>query len=460
MKFTKSKKHNVNYLAQIVEINNFTAHPNADKMKLAHVGGYSICVGIDEPEGKYIYFPTNCEINPNILCALNLYRHSEKNSNSEKSGFFNDNGRVTAIKLRGIASEGFLLPISGFIDFVQKDLNINLFDVDFPTGIEFDTFEYDDKSFWINKKYIIQRQNTSNNSTNKRNNVLKGFDRIDESQFSFHYDTLQVKKQPWCVSPNDLISITSKWHGTSHISAYVMCNKKMSFFKKITNLLIGNSWNKQVKYYDYIYSSRSVIKNRFINKSVSSGYYGVDLWKYAHEILTPYLTKGMTIYAEIVGFTPDGKYIQKQYDYGCLPPVGDEKYTYNKHFKIRVYRITLTNIDGVKHEFSAREVQQWCHNNGLIPVEEFYYGFAKDLYPELNINDSEWNQKFWEKMANDPKFYMEKDSPDCNNKVPHEGVVIKIEDMVPRAWKLKTFAFLNGEQKELDSGITNMEDEN
>ena len=140
--------------------------------------------------------------------------------------------------------------------------------------------------------------------------------------------------------------------------------------------------------------------------------------------------------------------------------VHKEKYTYNKHFKIRVYRITLTNTDGVKHEFSAREVQQWCNNNGLIPVEEFYYGFARDLYPELNIEDREWNQKFWDKMANDSNFYMEKDSPDCNNKVPHEGVVIKIEDMIPRAWKLKTFAFVNGEQKELDSGETNTEDEN
>ena len=35
---------------------------------------------------------------------------------------------------------------------------------------------------------------------------------------------------------------------------------------------------------------------------------------------------------------------------------------------------------------------------------------------------------------------------------------IKKEDMRSRAWKLKCFAFLNGEQKELDAGIENIEE--
>ena len=55
---------------------------------------------------------------------------------------------------------------------------------------------------------------------------------------------------------------------------------------------------------------------------------------------------------------------------------------------------------------------------------------------------------------------MECDSPSCNNKVPHEGLVIKKEDMISHAWKLKCFNFLQGETKELDSGESNIEDEN
>jgi hypothetical protein len=43
---------------------------------------------------------------------------------------------------------------------------------------------------------------------------------------------------------------------------------------------------------------------------------------------------------------------------------------------------------------------------------------------------------------------MEQSSPDCVNNVPHEGIVIKTEKMRSEAWKLKCFAFLQGELKD------------
>ena len=54
---------------------------------------------------------------------------------------------------------------------------------------------------------------------------------------------------------------------------------------------------------------------------------------------------------------------------------------------------------------------------------------------------------------------MERNSPSCDNKVPHEGIVIKIENMKSEAFKLKCFKFLDKEGKELDKGETNIEDE-
>lgn len=96
---------------------------------------------------------------------------------------------------------------------------------------------------------------------------------------------------------------------------------------------------------------------------------------------------------------------------------------------------------------------------GLRPVEEWYYGTAKALYPELNEAEH-WNENFMEKLANDAQFYMERTSPSCDNKVPHEGIVIKIENMRSEAFKLKCFRFLNTEGKALDAGEVNIEDEN
>ena len=49
---------------------------------------------------------------------------------------------------------------------------------------------------------------------------------------------------------------------------------------------------------------------------VTPGFYGCDVWAEADKIVKPCLSKGMTAYYEIVGFLPNGGYIQKNYDYG------------------------------------------------------------------------------------------------------------------------------------------------
>ena len=449
MKLIKSTKANINYLAKVIDITNFLPHPNAERMKIAQVGGYKVCVGIDEPAGRYVYFPVNSEINPNLLSYCNLYRHTEKNSNIKKAGFFNDNGRVTAIKLRGFPSEGFLLPYEQLENFIADTLNLKLDNIEDNT--DFDVAVEGNKEFWICKKYIIVHNFTSEQyNSNKRQKNISRFNKVIDTQFRFHYDTVRIQNDKWAISPNDLISITEKIHGTSGISAYVLCKKKPTLINKI------KSWfgNPNIEY-DYLYASRSVIKNA-TEITNPGGYYGCDIWAEADKIVRPRLQKGMTIYYEIVGFLPTGRYIQKNYDYGCVPPEKDEHFTHEKHFKVRVYRITITNVDGYVHEFSAKEVQEWCKANDLIPVTEYYYGYAKDLY-NISVNDN-WTDVFWDTMANDKNFYMECNSPSCINKVPHEGLVIKKEDMRSRAWKLKCFAFLNDEQKELDAGIENIED--
>lgn len=256
------------------------------------------------------------------------------------------------------------------------------------------------------------------------------------------------------LHPSNLISVTAKVHGTSGISAYVLCKQPLSWKQKIAKWLTGEDFYK----YDYLYSSRSVIKNQYYNKTVGTGFYGVDVWKYADAIVRPCLSKGMTVYYEIIGFLPNGGYIQKNYDYGYIPPVGNEVYTYGRHFGIQIYRVTITDVDGNVHEFSAREVQQWAISHNLKPVEEYYYGYASDLYPDLNQSEH-WNENFLAKLANDKNFYMECNSPTCDNKVPHEGVVIKIENMKSEAFKLKCFKFLDKEGKELDKGEVDIESE-
>lgn len=456
MKLIQSKNANVNYLAKIVKIDNFHKHsdPEVTKLKCCCIDGFNIITGIDSEPGLYVYFPTACCINPKFLSYANLYRHGELNVDQTKTGMFDDNGRVKAIRLRGELSEGFIIPIVVLENWVMSTVNVEL---KVEEGTEFDSIEHDGKTFWVNKKYIPKNTRTpgapgSGNSS--KGKQPKGLDKIIENQFRFHYDTVLIKKCPHVLHPSDLISITSKVHGTSGISAYVLCKQELNWKQKIARWLTGEEFDK----YDYLYSSRSVIKNQYYNKSVQGGFYGVDVWKYADDIVRPCLSKGMTAYYEIIGFLPNGGYIQKNYDYGCLPPVGDEAYTYGKHFKVQIYRVTITDVSGKVHEFSAREVQLWAQMVGLTPVEQYYYGYAKDLYPDLDPSEH-WNENFLSKLANDKKFYMECNSPTCDNKVPHEGIVIKIENMKSEAFKLKCFKFLDGEGKALDKGEIDIESE-
>lgn len=456
MKLVQSKNANVNYLAKIVKIENFHKHsdPEVTKLKCCCIDGFNIITGIDSEPGLYVYFPTACCINPKFLSYANLYRHGELNVDQTKTGMFDDNGRVKAIRLRGELSEGFIIPIVVLENWVMSTVNVEL---KVEEGTEFDSIEHDGKTFWVNKKYIPKNTRTPGapgSGNSGKGKQPKGLDKIIENQFRFHYDTVLIKKCPHVLHPNDLISITSKVHGTSGISAYVLCKQELNWKQKIARWLTGEEFDK----YDYLYSSRSVIKNQYYNKSVQGGFYGVDVWKYADDIVRPCLSKGMAAYYEIIGFLPNGGYIQKNYDYGCLPPVGDEAYTYGKHFKVQIYRVTITDVSGKVHEFSAREVQLWAQMVGLVPVEQYYYGYAKDLYPDLDPSEH-WNENFLSKLANDKNFYMECNSPTCDNKVPHEGIVIKIENMKSEAFKLKCFKFLDGEGKALDKGEVDIESE-
>lgn len=293
MKLQKSKKANVNYLARVVELKDFTKHPNPEvtRMKVAHIEGFSICVGIDEQPGLYVYFPTLSQINSNLLSYCNLYSDVARNANPEdKPGFFDKNGRVKAIRLKGMASEGFLLPYSKLQDWILSEVNVEL--PEMSDGTEFDEVEHNGKSFWICKKYVVRTQvhPYDKERRSRHDKQLKRFDRIREDQFHFHYDTVLLRKEPHVISPNDIIHISSKWHGTSGISAYVLCHQPLNWKQKIAKWLTGETFDK----YDYIYSSRTVIKNKYLNKNAGSGFYGCDVWAEADKILKPFLIKGMT----------------------------------------------------------------------------------------------------------------------------------------------------------------------
>jgi hypothetical protein len=442
--FAKSEKANNNYLSQVIKIDNIRPHANADRLEIVTYQGANIIVAKNSVKigDVMIYCAVESALNKDFLSKNNQFEDKNLNADTTIKGFFNKKARVRAINLRGEPSRGFLFPPK-WLQLWQSDLKIdNLKDY---IGIEFDMVN----GVLFSKKYVPFKQKVKKDKsqTNRRNNVLRKFDKLVESQFNFHYDTEFLEKNLDKIDPNDIISITSKLHGTSAVFSNILINRKLNWFEKLLRKL---EVKIETTEYGSIVSSRGVIKNRYINKKMPESFYDVDIWMDASQKITPLLAKGETIYAEIVGYLPDtANFIQKNHDYKCN----------EGEYEIYVYRVTQTNVDGIVYELSALQVQQWCRSRGVKPVKELYYGRAKDVYPDLDIKQH-WHKNFLERLKNDKEnFFMECNSPDCSNEVPHEGIAIRNDSKnnMP-AFKLKTEAHYLMETKELDEGIINIED--
>lgn len=420
-----------NYCAKVVRITTFEKHPNADKLWIVNIGFNKVITGVQPQEGQMVvYFPVLSKLNSDFISKINGFRHSELNINPEVKGFFEDNGRVKPIKLRGMASEGYIHPLEDVASILGTELK---------EGDEFNAYN----DYVLCTKYIIKVYDHQRGIQLKQKNS-----RILEGQFRFHEDTSNLRNNMQNISPIDIISIHYKKHGTSWVVGNVLVKRKLNVIEKLLKFLGAKIKDKE---YDIIYSSRKVIKNADINKN-QNHYFGYDLWEEIKNEVSPFIPKGFTLYGEAVGFDKNGTHIQKGYDYGHKP--SEDLKT---RMGIWVYRITYTNEDGMKFELTDKQIKEFCNSFGLNYEQTFfYYGKAKDLFPDINVEDH-WHELFMRRLE---KEYTEKNCFMCVNKVPEEGIILRKENFVNyTAYKLKSFAFLEQEDKLLDLKISNIEDE-
>lgn len=445
-----SEKANRNYLAKIVSLGKPLTHPNADKLQGFIIDHARIYTDLSYKEYDIcIYFPLECQIDSRILSYLNLYSDKSLNRNKTISGFFNSKGRVKAVRLRGEPSQGFLLKAQDFANALATFSQYSfIIDVD-SIGEEFDSIGDE----IIVKKYVVQSQSKSGVKSDKK--LAKKVSRIVENQFRFHIDTEHLRKNIYKIHKNDYISITAKLHGTSLICTKLLTYRKLSFVEKVLKKL-GVNINDKV--YDLLYSSRKVIKNDDLNTQ-SKHYYSSDVWGDVSKVLEPVIQKGYTLYAEIVGYTKDGSYIQNNYDYGCIVPSIKDEYLEGIHYKVFIYRITFTNEDGNVSELSWRQIRAYCEHFGIRHVPEYYFGKLVDFDKSFKKikNDEEFNEEVIKLLE---EKYLEKYCEYCGNKVPNEGIVLRVDKLFNfDAYKMKSFAFIEMESKQLDENIIDIESE-
>ena len=408
------------YCAYVTTIKNIRKHSNADRLQCCEVFGNNVIVDLSYSEGqRVVYFPTDGQLGKEFAEDNNLVRVKDENGNYTGGYLDPDKRNIKAIKLRGEKSEGLILPVS----VLAKYTNIEKL----KDGDTISTLN----GYEICRKYIprgSRRKISSDVRVAKNKKELK--QKVSYPYFEEHIDTEQLAYNEKAFKLNDIIYLTRKLHGSSmRVSNGIEITTKKT--NKILKRLL-NVKDKEIKKYNLVSGSRRVVLRDF-----DGGFYGSNAFrKKYHDYFMDKLPKGMTVYGEIVGWIDDNtlimpkcnnskvkdKQFRKQYGeetiftYGC--PKGENH--------LYIYRITMTNEDGIVIELPTEETKKWAERLGcdFVPILE------KFLYTT------------WEDLNSRCKKYLDIPEPLSNGTHVTEGVVVRIDNRSKfTAYKTKSFAF-------------------
>lgn len=433
------------YKAKVVKLQT-KPHPNADKLRLGYVNGIQVIVGLDTQDGEIgVFFRCDGQLTDGFLRSNNLYRHSHLNNDSDKKGYFGDNGRVTAEKIRGERSDGFWCPLSYF-EYTGYDLS------KLQLGNEFDELS----GHKICKKYYTK-------ATRKAISGRKAKKTQADYNLPRHYDTEQLQYNLSKVECGDLVIISEKCHGTSTRIGYVQVERevRLNWLQKLYNKLPLPSYPIVTNNYEFVIGTRNTIASSWVTPE-SNDYHRLEL----AEPLRGMLKKGEVIYAEIVGFDSNGKPIMNRQGTSKLPEIqkhyGDVMtYAYSCAWnnvnklqrKMMVYRITQVNEDGYELDLTWAQIKKRANELGLEIVPELHRGII-DNDKNLILDD-----------------YGYKDGDDFDLVIEHsvtgastldashirEGICVRLEkaDGTIKVYKHKSFEFkvLEGILKQDDNYV-------
>lgn len=416
----------MNNSAIIVEIKEIVSIPQANSLVMVKLFGTQVLTSKDVKEGDLmIYFDSNLKLSEEYLSNNNLYRDASLNKDPQKTGYFDNNGRVRAIKLLGEFSDGILMPIqsldyTGIIDYTIL-----------KPGYQFQEYA----NYKICKKYIPQVNAVRNSDSKKSKNKPKRTKKVSSPMFVEHLDTDQFFKNSHKVPANTICYIIEKTHGTSGRIGNMLVDTSLEhgWFKRT----IMRLFNLQSFEYRYIHGSRRVTLN--LNPKNYQPYHDPSMREEILKSVEGKLPKGVEIYFEIYGYEPNGKHIQSGFSYGCKPG----------YYGVKLYRVTMNNQDGDVVDYSPEAVQILAEQLGFNQM----YIFEKYFY-----DGSEESKKILDQKVID---YAQGQSV-MDDKTLKEGVIVQFINSRGK-WdylKYKSDAFRALESKNKDKGIIDVEDIN
>lgn len=408
------------YCAYITTIKDIRKHSNADRLQCCTIFGNNVIVDLSYQNGqRVVYFPVDGQLSKEFAEDNKLVRVKDENGNNSGGYLDPDKRNIKALNLRGEKSDGLVLPIKTLSKYTDIS---KLNDGDKITVLN---------GHEICRKYIPRGNHRKSYSSIKiAKNAKELKKEVSYPFFEEHVDTEQLAYNEKAFKPNDTIYITRKLHGSSFRVGNCLeftTTKRNPIFKKLFHLP-----DKVTSKFKIISGSRRVVLRDY-----DGGYYGSNAFrKKYNDFFINKLPKGMTVYGEIVGWIDENtpimpkcknskvkdKEFSKMYGeetiftYGCTK---GENHAY-------IYRITMTNDDGVAVELPTEETKRWCELLGcdFVPLLE------KFLYTS------------WEDLNKRCEKYLDIPEPLSNGTHVTEGVVVRIDNRSKfTAYKTKSFTF-------------------
>ena len=357
----------------VVSVEDHNPIEGADRIVWTEMCGEIAIVSIAQnPIGtRGIMVDCESKIHPEIASRLNMYRHPELNEDKGSKGYLPDNGRVKAIKLRGVKCTCLFLSFDQLEPIVGK--------IDLENGVQ------DTKINGVTicekyiRKYPTTRANLGKLGKARENRTPLFREHMSTDHLMRFYDKLR---------DGDHVVVSCKLHGTSGRTGYLPILDEEKWYNKWLGI-------KRKSEYGYVVGSRKVVKSIGGDTNTNNNsFYDEDIWSLASKNFEHKLSKGETVYYEIVGQTPSGENIQPTHDTRKLKPFFD-KDEYQRfvdiygaqipmqygcepsQFKVFVYRMTLTNEQGGVIDYSWERVKKRCMEMEVDYCPEIMQGFLQ-----------------------------------------------------------------------------------
>jgi hypothetical protein len=223
-------------------------HPNADKLAIGLVCNYQIVIARDSyADGDLvIFFPEGGCLTHEVAFHNNLYRKDKGvNKLPETYGYFDKDLRIRQIRLRGVVSEGFALPLVALADIgdvtqLKAGDQLNVFN-----GIE------------ICKKYETPATAIAKQILAKASTQVK-----EVKEFAKIGDTANLRMMIDQIPVGSVIYITEKIHGTSGRTGLIMTDvpaDPLPWWKKAWNYVTGTKAASTKRSYLNVSGTRNTI---------------------------------------------------------------------------------------------------------------------------------------------------------------------------------------------------------